>query len=205
MTEKDCTPKIQKLVEAWRDMPADEMRLRCGEMTAQEVRTVRAVLNQILPANEKSPDAGEKGKAADRSHPTACSSFCHPAEKCCITEDGKCDALREVVGVDSLRLVSGSFTPGPWVWAWEQRILNSAHGKILDCEPCEGMWFARYNDQEDAANARLIAAAPDLLEALQNLENDDGSIPDHAWKLCQRAISKAIPSANDQAHPQMPL
>lgn len=27
---------------------------------------------------------------------TTCSSFCCPAEKCCITEDGKCDALREV-------------------------------------------------------------------------------------------------------------
>jgi hypothetical protein len=27
---------------------------------------------------------------------TNCSSFCHPAEKCCITEDGKCDALQEV-------------------------------------------------------------------------------------------------------------
>lgn len=48
----DWTPKIEKLVEAWRDMPTDEMRLRCGEMTAQEVRTVRAVLNQILPAND---------------------------------------------------------------------------------------------------------------------------------------------------------
>lgn len=44
----DWTPKIEKLVEAWRDMPADEMRLRCGEMTAQEIRTVRAVLNQII-------------------------------------------------------------------------------------------------------------------------------------------------------------
>lgn len=47
----DWTPKIEKLVEAWRDMPADQMRLRCGEMTAQEIRTVRAVLNQILTAN----------------------------------------------------------------------------------------------------------------------------------------------------------
>jgi len=27
---------------------------------------------------------------------TTCSSFWHPAEKCSITEDGKCDALREV-------------------------------------------------------------------------------------------------------------
>jgi hypothetical protein len=47
----DWTPKVEKLVRAWRDMPAAEMRLRCGELTAQEIRTVRAVLNQIIPAN----------------------------------------------------------------------------------------------------------------------------------------------------------
>ena len=33
------------------------------------------------------------GKGLDA---TACSSFCHRTEKCYITEDGKCDALREV-------------------------------------------------------------------------------------------------------------
>jgi len=52
------------------------------------------------------------------------------------------------------------------------------------------------HDAEDEANARLIAAAPELLEALRNLENDDGSIPAHAWNLIQAAISKAISSAN---------
>jgi hypothetical protein len=41
------------------------------------------------------------------------------------------------------------------------------------------------------ANAHLIAAAPDMIEALENLENDANSIPDHAWKLVQDAISKA--------------
>jgi len=41
------------------------------------------------------------------------------------------------------------------------------------------------------ANARLIAAAPDLLHALQNIENDNGQIPDHAWKVIQDAIAKA--------------
>ena len=40
-------------------------------------------------------------------------------------------------------------------------------------------------------NAQLFAAAPDLLEALKNLENDDYSIPPHAWELVQNAISKA--------------
>lgn len=37
----------------------------------------------------------------------------------------------------------------------------------------------------------LISAAPDMLEALQNLENDDNSIPAHAWKLVKDAIKKA--------------
>ena len=36
----------------WKGMTASEMRLHLGEMTAQEVRTVRAVLNQILPEND---------------------------------------------------------------------------------------------------------------------------------------------------------
>lgn len=48
-SDVDWTPKVEKLVAAWRDMSDAEMRLHCGEMTAQEIRTVRAVLNQILP------------------------------------------------------------------------------------------------------------------------------------------------------------
>lgn len=60
-------------------------------------------------------------------------------------------------------------TPGPWVWIEPLRVLNSAHGKVIDHAYFEGMWFARHDDAEDEANARLIAAAPDLLSALQDL------------------------------------
>lgn len=40
-------------------------------------------------------------------------------------------------------------------------------------------------------NARLMVAAPDLLEALQSIENDDGHIPAEIWKLRNVAIAKA--------------
>ena len=48
-----------------------------------------------------------------------------------------------------------------------------------------------YSWLERKANARLIAAAPDLLEALENLENDAGQIPQFAWDMVQEAIAKA--------------
>jgi hypothetical protein len=50
-------------------------------------------MNQNQTESKPTDAEQESGKGLDG---TACSSFCHPAEKCCITEDGKCDALREV-------------------------------------------------------------------------------------------------------------
>lgn len=47
----------------------------------------------------------------------------------------------------------------------------------------------------EAFELALREAAPLMLEALQNLENDAGQIPDHAWKLCQQAITAAGGSA----------
>ncbi len=57
-------------------------------------------------------------------------------------------------------------TPGPWIWANNHCGLYGA-GKdnaVLHFASYEGMWLAGDNEK---ANARLIAAAPDLLEALQ--------------------------------------
>ena len=41
------------------------------------------------------------------------------------------------------------------------------------------------------ANAHLIAATPDLYEALENIENDDGRIPAEIWNMRNLALAKA--------------
>ena len=41
------------------------------------------------------------------------------------------------------------------------------------------------------ANAALITAAPDLLEVLKSIENDDGHIPQAIWEMRNAAIDKA--------------
>ena len=45
--------RLRELVSKWRDMSDDEMRRRCGEMAADEIRSVRAVLRSILPEREQ--------------------------------------------------------------------------------------------------------------------------------------------------------
>ncbi len=40
-------------------------------------------------------------------------------------------------------------------------------------------------------DAYLIEAAPDMLEALLSIENDDGTIPAAIWDLRNKAIAKA--------------
>lgn len=39
--------------------------------------------------------------------------------------------------------------------------------------------------------AKFKTVNADLLAALENLENDDGAIPEHAWSLVTAAIKKA--------------
>jgi hypothetical protein len=43
--------QTQRRVIDWHSQSDEGLRLRCGELTAQEIRTIRAVLNAILPPN----------------------------------------------------------------------------------------------------------------------------------------------------------
>lgn len=40
-------------------------------------------------------------------------------------------------------------------------------------------------------DVQLLAAAPELLEALENIENDDGHIPQAIWDMRNAALAKA--------------
>ncbi len=91
-------------------------------------------------------------------------------------------------------------TPGPWMLGDSDLRVSqfSIHGKTTNRHSTIARMVSMEHGmaiEEIYANAHLMAAAPDLLEALQNLENDDGRIPDHAWAMVQAAIAKATGSA----------
>lgn len=85
-------------------------------------------------------------------------------------------------------------TPGPWVVNQDEdknyRSIGSAgwYGLAQVVVRFEG---ERNDDVTGLANARLIAAAPEMYNALKIIENDDCKIPRFLWDLIQVAISKA--------------
>ncbi len=84
-------------------------------------------------------------------------------------------------------------TPGPWKWGVDfNGLCGPEKGmEVLRFQMYEGMWLEYGESQE--ANARLIAAAPDLLEALVELEAGSGSSPgaNKRFSKARAAIAKA--------------
>lgn len=80
-------------------------------------------------------------------------------------------------------------TPGPWELLWEK----SREGEtIVQCrESLKAIaWVS------DEANARLIAAAPDLLEVVQAMANFDGRNNNkHLKDMAHTSIAKATGKA----------
>lgn len=65
--------------------------------------------------------------------------------------------------------MSAGYTPGPWHTGADGRIVYNAAGWAV----CNAVTFhQRHQGDEDRANARLIAAAPELLEELEECASD---------------------------------
>jgi hypothetical protein len=82
-----------------------------------------------------------------------------------------------------------TFTPGPWD-ARLRYVESKYNGQIASCEAGT---VRPYEIAE--ANARLIAAAPELLECVQQVliaSDDGGNMDDINWKALQTAVNKAL-------------
>lgn len=68
-------------------------------------------------------------------------------------------------------------TPGPWFWSEPEDMgycdlkadafVDEKYRAVIRYEMYEGSWPGSQDDAQDKANMILIAAAPDLLEALE--------------------------------------
>ena len=84
--------------------------------------------------------------------------------------------------------MSAQHTPGPWRYlpgdglAWRPSVQRATEG---------GFVVQGSSREREEADAKLIAAAPDLLEALQHLMVAHGEQLDYAFQQAQEAIAKA--------------
>ncbi len=88
-------------------------------------------------------------------------------------------------------------TPGPWKWNGRTSLfkIECSGGHVVDSEAYEGSWLSRYNPEEDEANARLIAAAPELLRALIAVRDNLNMGPDLENRDSDRNYAPALMDA----------
>ena len=90
--------------------------------------------------------------------------------------------------------MSARHTPGPWIAReWRHHspttIVREVNGEVVPIADCDGVGSGYLMDPETLANARLIAAAPELLEALRALS--EAGIPTAAM------VAPIVPAIND--------
>lgn len=95
--------------------------------------------------------------------------------------------------------MSAAHTPGPWIL---DPVAGAAGSSYVYSEPDSSALIARVDarecgDEQAKANAKLIAAAPDMLAALQNIlhvETTAKGCSDIRWDAVHAAIAKATKS-----------
>jgi hypothetical protein len=94
--------------------------------------------------------------------------------------------------------MSSKYTPGPWRYVpgkFNRDECANEYGSIqgIDESGHRGYWVATIEDAEEAeANARLIAAAPELLAACEDAERAiAGTMADSLSQRLRAAIAKA--------------
>jgi hypothetical protein len=85
-------------------------------------------------------------------------------------------------------------TPGPWVIDDSNpnlvaRLVNGVYEYVCAVEP-SSFSNRECNQEQEEADARLIAAAPDLLDALKDLCSDD-LLNQDKWDNARAAIARA--------------
>lgn len=96
--------------------------------------------------------------------------------------------------------MSAQHTPGPWALASSGANCFTVHAD--DSASIVAYTMPRFKvskghaeptspSEEDWANARLIAAAPELLEALEAIVAESDKLPEHQFQLAVAAIAKA--------------
>jgi len=87
-------------------------------------------------------------------------------------------------------------TPGPWLQCKPEREeIRGSNVTVTAIEAADGEICLVHGggDKDFAANAQLIAAAPDLLEACQAIaDNWESGDLTHAARLCSRAVKRAL-------------
>ncbi len=86
--------------------------------------------------------------------------------------------------------MANKHTPGPWYFDTDERSIcrGEENGRVRVCQIDD-------ISREDNANARLIAAAPDLLEALRDMVSDHECLSEATLKFARTAIAKATGGA----------
>ena len=86
--------------------------------------------------------------------------------------------------------MSAKFTPGPWTLIWHGREVYPYPLSIHTED--DSMWIARDGTISTLANARLIAAAPEMLEALASIRQFSSAIErgEEPWREGVQEITR---------------